>query len=1278
MPKKIFGILFICIFTIISYGVKPSYAQEQPPKEAEYVPNQALVRLTDEAEKIIQNSTQQANTPKESPGFFQRIINAFLSLFTSNNQQQNALLNTYQTLENTFGITDIKSLEREKMFPTQIKKTIKLEGFDPSKLTEIPSEDPLKNVYLISFTKGTVKEVIDYLINNKLATEGQPNYIYHTSSIPNDPQYPNQWGHKQIQLEEAWDITTGKDVVVAVIDSGVDYNHEDLKDNIWEGTVNGKKVKGWDFADNDSDPMDTTGVGHGTMVAGIIGAICNNLKGICGVNWKIKIMPIRIPIGEGQQTAENQLLAMRFAADNGAKVINISSGGDSPVCETSTTEINNDIYKNSIHNRVITYVVKDKKALMVVASGNSRENSACTYPANHPYVLTVSGTNHEDKPKNNSNYGPLLWKEEKIIAAPGANQGCIDPNCILTTKLGGGYTTTSGTSFSAPYVAGVAALVLSQKDMGPSELKKWLIYTADEIEGSDFEVNQANPAIANDDKKRTYGKRINAFKALSLLNQNISPTQTASPSATLTTNPTITSTPTIIPSITATISITTTPSPTADLTLSPAPSISITNTPTPSLAITPTTQPTPTPTPTLAPTPTNEPSSTPTSTLQPSPTITPLAGSLTQQVDWVYEGQGRCWSAWSGNSCTLKPHEGGAVSISARDFNKDGLEDITCSQSQGENHTSTITNVSDQNITIVCQRYVCNSCTSGNGTNAQCDGSIDKNATKISEEVVLKPSCSLSCTINGVEGNCDISPTPTATPTSRPTTQPTVTPTSLPTVTTALSQTPSPTITSAPNQTQTLIANVSEDNIISIIKNLVDDDETAEVDETQTRYTGTSGNITEADYIKNYLISLGIGVEEQVFAAVESSASTAYNCPEDPSKNIIGRILGQNQNEYYVLTAHLDSTSSNSGLTDPAPGADDNASGVAAVLEAARLLKESSQNLKYSVEFVLFNAEEQGLCGSSYYTQNIPQNKTIKAVFNLDQIGYYNDQAACVNFGYKAYNGGNTLSDKAIQINTNYNIGLQTSSTSTSRPDSDHFSFWSKGISAAFAYECNPATRHTVDDTTDKLNFDQITKITKVVVGTIFDLASDNEQNTVSTPTLTLSVSITPSATSTPTQVVPSPSATPTQILFPTATPTKTPTPTPTTTGGQNQTDFTPSENTIFNLINEFRQQNGAGPLAKEVALRNAARNHSLDLSQHNICGHTGSNGSNMVQRMKAAGYTGYLFGETVACGYSTPEKAFDVWKNSTKGHREIMLKKNLTKVGVGVIMDTYTADFGN
>ena len=328
-------------------------------------------------------------------------------------------------------------------------------------------------------------------------------------------------------------------------------------------------------------------------------------------------------------------------------------------------------------------------------------------------------------------------------------------------------------------------------------------------------------------------------------------------------------------------------------------------------------------------------------------------------------------------------------------------------------------------------------------------------------------------------------PPPAGVPTSPaaggPTTVPTIPPTlppssSLPTPT----QKPPPTNPPpASDPLRQIVSAVSEQNLRNYLQNLVDDDNISGSDELQNRRSGSSGNNTEADFIKSQLESFGLVVEKQRFSVGGV-----------PTHNIIGRIAGSKTDEDYLVTAHMDAIASDSPASGPAPGADDNGSGAVAVMETARVLKQQAQNYNYSLEFILFSGEEQGLLGSKYYVANIPPGKKIKGIINLDMVANRGSAGDCVNFGYKPYNGGNVLSDAIVKNNNDYAIGLITKSHETSERRSDHAPFWDAGIAAIMGHECNfSSVYHSTSDKTDKINFTQLTKTTKAVAATLAQFA---------------------------------------------------------------------------------------------------------------------------------------------------------------------------------------------
>ena len=284
-----------------------------------------------------------------------------------------------------------------------------------------------------------------------------PNYIYEiTEARTNDPMNLDQFSHDVVEPEALWQYSKGKDTVVAVIDTGVDYNHKDLKANIWVNTKeipnNGKDddkngyiddVQGWDFVDQagrsciftedctkeDNDPSDING--HGTHVAGIIGAVANNNIGISGIAPETKIMALRAGYSSGfggYLKTSDIMQAVNYALDNGADVINMSFAG----------------YGLDVMSSLMFSAYK-KGVICVAAAGNSN-SSTPVYPAAISSVIAVGATYDGVSRAYYSNYGS--WVD---ITAPGSS--------ILSTIPNNQYKHKSGTSMAAPIVAGIAALL---------------------------------------------------------------------------------------------------------------------------------------------------------------------------------------------------------------------------------------------------------------------------------------------------------------------------------------------------------------------------------------------------------------------------------------------------------------------------------------------------------------------------------------------------------------------------------------------------------------------------------------------------------------------------------------------------------------------------------------------------------------------------------------------------------------------------------------------------
>lgn len=304
----------------------------------------------------------------------------------------------------------------------------------------------------------------------------EPNYLFRTSYVPNDQFYFEQWNFEKIQSPQAWDIVRGgsDDIIIAILDSGVDIDHPDLKNNIW---LNKKEIpgngldddnngyiddyNGWDFVRNSPDPRpkfdepyEAGPIHHGTVVAGIAAAIGDNLEGTAGLAWKSKIMALRVLNSQGTGSVDSVIKAVNYAKYNGAKIINLSFVG------TNRSEFLAQSLKQSWQEGLI----------IVAAAGNESTGQAedLNLVPSYPicldaddvdnYIIGVAATDQLDRKANFSNYGSRCID----ISAPGTRiYGPLvyNPSLPDYKEYYGGYW--SGTSVAAPLVSASAALIKS-------------------------------------------------------------------------------------------------------------------------------------------------------------------------------------------------------------------------------------------------------------------------------------------------------------------------------------------------------------------------------------------------------------------------------------------------------------------------------------------------------------------------------------------------------------------------------------------------------------------------------------------------------------------------------------------------------------------------------------------------------------------------------------------------------------------------------------------------
>lgn len=330
---------------------------------------------------------------------------------------------------------------------------------------------------------------------------GESAFAPFASSGPNDPRFSDQWGllntgqaggraEADISALSAWDKTQGsKKVVVAVLDSGVDYTHPDLIGNMWHRPDDVEMYRddqlgliddydGFSAVEYDRDPMDENG--HGTHCAGIVGAEGDNNIGIVGVNWHVEIMPLKFMGRGGFGSTKDAIAAINYVIarkKDGVNVRVISASWGS----RSRSKALEDVIRKAGENDI----------LFVAASGNDGTDKYQHYPSGYklPNVLSVAALDRRDQLASFSNFGA----KDVHVAAPGKE--------ILSTWLNGGYEEHSGTSMATPFVAGVAGLVLSvEPNLSVKELRERLINTADKLDSLKGKVSS--------------GGRVNAARAV--------------------------------------------------------------------------------------------------------------------------------------------------------------------------------------------------------------------------------------------------------------------------------------------------------------------------------------------------------------------------------------------------------------------------------------------------------------------------------------------------------------------------------------------------------------------------------------------------------------------------------------------------------------------------------------------------------------------------------------------------------------------------------------------
>lgn len=301
--------------------------------------------------------------------------------------------------------------------------------------------DDSHSYYYVNST--CMEKMLEKCNNNPDIEYAQPNYKYSIEYTTSDPYLSYEWGLEQINVHKVWDLNASDIApMVAVVDTGVNVKHVDLKNNI---------LKGYNIIDGTTDVKDDCG--HGTHIAGIAAAVTNNATGIAGVSGNSKILPVKVLDEEGNGYSSDIAAGIKWAVDNGAKIINLSLGGTN--------------YDNYL-KEAVDYAIK--KGCIIVAAAGNRGSYRPTYPAAFEGVIAVAAVDSNNQLCNFSNFGRYI-----DIAAPGLD--------IYSTSSNGGYEYRSGTSMACAFVAGTIALVWGgSPDKTPQEIENIIKDSAKKVD----------------------------------------------------------------------------------------------------------------------------------------------------------------------------------------------------------------------------------------------------------------------------------------------------------------------------------------------------------------------------------------------------------------------------------------------------------------------------------------------------------------------------------------------------------------------------------------------------------------------------------------------------------------------------------------------------------------------------------------------------------------------------------------------------------------------------
>jgi subtilisin family serine protease len=370
----------------------------------------------------------------------------------------------------------VRARKQQGLSDAQIAAGVR-QKFQPraSRAAAIVAPPEISRTYVLTFDSAAttdIKAALDRLNADADVEFAEPDHVISVkqAQLPNDPylsstgswgqSYPDLWGILKIGAPAAWPLSTGNGVIVAVVDTGIDYNHPDLAANVWTNTKeiadngidddgNGfiDDVRGWDFIGSSylnptqsNNPIDH--FGHGTHVAGTIAAVGNNGIGVIGVAWQAQVMAVKGLDDQGTGLDSTLSNAIIYAANNGADVINNSWAGPGS-SQTIADAVN---YAYSLG------------AVVVAAAGNNNDDARNYFPANLEQVITVAASDPTDAIASFSNWGTKI-----DVAAPGVDILSLRAaGTTLGTPVDANYTRASGTSMATPHVSGAAALILSQ------------------------------------------------------------------------------------------------------------------------------------------------------------------------------------------------------------------------------------------------------------------------------------------------------------------------------------------------------------------------------------------------------------------------------------------------------------------------------------------------------------------------------------------------------------------------------------------------------------------------------------------------------------------------------------------------------------------------------------------------------------------------------------------------------------------------------------------------